>query len=101
MVLAMIMSHGLLSYEIMKAKQKSSNNVNLIKYKALPIIKRNLKNDFLFQQDNYPIHITMESLKFFNESSMNEIGLASVCPDLKLLKIFRPCYPVTFIAKGQ
>jgi len=65
MVLAMIMSHGLVSYEIMKAKQKSSNYVDLIKYKALHIIKRNAKNDFLFQLYNYPIHISMESLKFF------------------------------------
>jgi len=69
----MIMSHGLLSYEIMKGKQKLSNYVDLIKYIALPIIKRNAKNDFLFQQDNYPIHIFRESLKFFNESSINKI----------------------------
>ena len=67
MVLAMIMSKALLSYEIMKGKQKSANYVDLIKYKALPITKPNADNDFLFQQDNYLIYMSRESLKFFNE----------------------------------
>jgi len=66
----MIISNGLLSYEIIKGKQKSAKYAELIKYKIQHIIKPNAKNDFLFQHNNYPIHISMKSLKLFNESKM-------------------------------
>ena len=58
MVWAMIMPNGLLSYEIMIGKQKSSNYIAIIRNKALPIIRLNVKDDFVFQQDNSPIHVS-------------------------------------------
>ena len=78
----MMMCKGLLSYEIMKGKQKSTNYVDLIKYKALTITKPNSENDFIFQQDNYPIHISRESLKFFNESNVALLD----SPDLNIVE---------------
>ena len=57
MVWAMIMPNGLLSYEIMKGRQNSEKYMDLIKTKALPIIKVNNKVDYIFQHDNCRIHI--------------------------------------------
>jgi len=65
MVCAMVMPNGFLYYEIMTCKQKSTNYINIIKTKALPIIKINIKNNFMFQQDNCPIHKSKENLEFF------------------------------------
>ena len=52
MVWAMVMPNGFLYYEIMNGKQKSTNYINIIKTKALPIIKVNIKDNYMFQQDN-------------------------------------------------
>ena len=68
MVWAMIMPNGLLSYEIMIGEQKSSNYIATIRNKALPIIRLNIKDDFVFQQDNSPIHVSRETLNFFKEA---------------------------------
>ena len=46
---AMILPNGLLSYEILTGKQKSSNYIDIIKNKALPIMKINMKDKFVFQ----------------------------------------------------
>jgi len=86
MVWAMVMPNGLLSYEIMKGKQKSANYVNLIKSKALPIIKLNRKDDFLFQQDNCPIHVSKESMKFFNEARVALLDWPPYSPDLNIVE---------------
>ena len=85
-VWTMMMPNGFLSYEIMKGKHNSENYVDLIKFKALLIIKLNAKNDFLFQQDNCLIHIFRESLKFFNESSMTLLHWPSYNPDLNIVE---------------
>ena len=62
MVLAMILPNGLLFYEILTGKQKSSNYIDIIKNKALPIMKINMKDKFVFQQDNSPIHKSKETM---------------------------------------
>ena len=62
MVWAMILPNGLLSYEILTGKQKSSNYIDIIKNKALPIMKINMKDKFVFQQDNSSIHKSKESM---------------------------------------
>ena len=69
MVWAMIMPNDLLFYEIITDKQKSTNYIN-IKTKALPIIKVNIKDNFMFQQGNYPIHKSKKSLEFFKQSGV-------------------------------
>ena len=65
MVWAMIMPNELLPYEIMKGLQKSSDYINIIKTKTLPIIKLNCQSDFMLQMDNYPIHVSKLCQEFF------------------------------------
>jgi len=67
MVWATVMPNGLLPYEIMTGKQKSKNYIHIIKTKALPIIKVNIKDNFMFQQDNCTIHKSKEALEFFRQ----------------------------------
>ena len=69
MVWAMIMPNGLLSCEIKIGKQKSSNYIAIIRNKALPITRLNVKDDFVFQQGNSPIHVSRETLNFFKEAN--------------------------------
>ena len=58
MIFAMIMPNDLIAYEIMKGRQKSENYIRILESKALPIAKHNCGEDFIFQQDNYPIHVS-------------------------------------------
>ena len=53
----MIIPNGLLSYEIMKGYQKSKDYIRLLETKALPIVKLKCGEDFIFKQDNCPIHV--------------------------------------------
>ena len=87
MVWAMIMSNGLLSYEIMTGKQKLTNCINIIKTKPLPIIKVNIKDNFMFQQDNCPIHKSKETLEFFRQSGVALLDWSLYIPDLNIIKI--------------
>ena len=66
----MILPNGLLSYEILTGKQKSSNYIDIIKNKALAIMKINMKDKFVFQQDNSLIHKSKESMEFFSQSGI-------------------------------
>ena len=66
----------------MKGKQKSTNYVDFIKSKALPITKLNRKDEFLFQQDNCTIHVSKESMKFFNEARVALLDWPPYSPDL-------------------
>ena len=47
----MKMPNGLLLYEVMKGQQKSHDYINLLKTKAILIIKTNCRENFIFQQD--------------------------------------------------
>jgi len=58
MIWAMIMPNVLLSYWIKKGRQKSEDYMKIIETNALPIIKLNYKEDFIFQHVNCPIHVS-------------------------------------------
>jgi len=86
MVWALILPNCLLSYEIMIGKQNSAKYIELIKSKAIPIIKLNLKESFLYQQDNAPIHVSKETLNFFKESKVKLLDWPSYSPDLNIVE---------------
>ena len=68
MVWAMILPNGLLSYEIMKGKQKATYYVRILESRGLPIMKLNMKDEIIFQQDNCPIHMSRFAGEFFKKS---------------------------------
>jgi len=70
MVWAMLMPNGLFSYTIMKGRQKTSDYIRILSSRALKIIELNLGKDFIFQQDNCPIHKSAQAKKFFKDSKV-------------------------------
>ena len=65
MVWAMVMPNGLQLYQIMKGRQKSENYIRILENNEMPIIKLNYKDEFTFQQDDCPIHVSRKCQEFF------------------------------------
>lgn len=86
MVWAMILPNGLLSYEIMRGNQNSDKYINIISKRALPIIKLALGNNFVFQQDNCPIHVSKQSKIFFRNAGINLLKWPPYSPDLNIIE---------------
>ena len=80
------MSNGLLSYEVMKGRQKSQDYINLLKTKAIAIIKLNCREDFIFQQDNCPIHVSRTCQDFFKKSGIRVLDWPPYSPDLNIME---------------
>ena len=58
------MPNGLLSYEVMKGRQKSEDYMQILETKAIPDMKFNYMDEFTFQQDNCPIHVSKNERNF-------------------------------------
>ena len=86
MVWGMILPNGTFSYKIMYGKQNSSKYINIIENMALPIIKLNMGSDFVFQQDNCPIHKSKESLEFFRRCGVSVLDWPPYSPDLNIIE---------------
>ena len=86
MIWAMILPNGLLSYSIMKGHQNSEKYMAIIKERAVPIIKLNVKDDFIFQQDNCPIHVSRYSKKNFEECGITTLDWPPYSPELNIIE---------------
>lgn len=86
MIWAMILPIGLISYCIMRGKQNSEKYMQVIKEKAIPIIKLNMGNNFVFQQDNCPIHVSKYSKSKFSELGIKSIEWPPYSPDLNIIE---------------
>ena len=60
--------------------------IDIIKNKALPILKINMKDKFVFQQDNSLIHKPKESLEFFYQSGIAFLDQPPYSPDLNTIE---------------
>ena len=86
MIWGMLMPNGLMSYKIMEGTQNSAKYINILKQHALPIIYLNFGKDFIFQQDNCPIHVSKETLKFFNEAKIKLLDFPAYSPDINIIE---------------
>ena len=86
MVWAMVMPNGLLSYKIMKGRQKSENYIRVLENNAIPIIKLNYKDEFTFQQDNCPIHVSRKCQEFFRQCNIKVLDWPPYSPDLNIME---------------
>ena len=60
--------------------------INIIKTKALPIIKLNCQSDFILQMNNCPIHVSKLCQKFFKKSGINVLDWPSYSPELNIIE---------------
>lgn len=86
MVWMMVQPNGLLSYHFINGKIKSTDYINLMKNKILPIIFLNYGRDFYLQQDNAPIHASKESMAFFKNSEIPILKWPARSPDLNIVE---------------
>jgi len=86
MIWAMIMPNGLLSYQVMKGRQKSEDYIKILETKAIPIIKLNCKGKFILQHDNCPIHVSKMSTDFLRKSNIRTLDWPPYSPDLNIME---------------
>jgi len=86
MIWGMIMPNGLLSYQVMKGRQKSQDYINIMKSKAIPIMKLNCRKEITFQQDNCPIHVSKTCQEFFKQSGIHVLDWPPYSPDLNIIE---------------
>ena len=82
----MVMPNGLLSFKVMKGRQKFVDYFRILETKALPIIKLNYKDQFTFQQDNCPIHVSKMCKDFFKKSNVKVLDWPAYSPDLNIME---------------
>lgn len=86
MIWAMVFPNGLLSYEIMTGRQCSTKYIDILKSKAIPLIKLNYPNQMTFQQDNAPIHTSKLTSDYFRNSNINVLPWPPYSPDINLIE---------------
>lgn len=101
MVWGMVMSNGLLSYEIMKGKQNSKKYIDIIKNKAVPIIKLNLRGHWIFQQDNCPIHVSREAQNYFKNENIDCLKWPPYSPDINIIENIWACLTTMIYKEGN
>ena len=86
MVWGMIMPNGLFSYEIMKGNQNSMKYIDIVSQKAIPIIKVNMGNNFIFQHDNCPIHTSKKTQEYFESETIQVLHWPPYSPDINIIE---------------
>ena len=61
----MVMPNGLVSHTIIRGKFKAVNYIDLLKQQAIPIMKLNFHDEFVFQEDNSMVHTAHIVKNFF------------------------------------
>ena len=71
---------------------KLNGTFNSSKYKALlsqtavPIIKIELSDDFLLQQDNSPVHTSSIIMDYFDNAGISSLSWPAINPDLNIME---------------
>ena len=86
MVWLMVMPNGLLSHKIIKGSFKSVNYINLLETQAIPISKLNYGADFIFQEDNAPVHKAKKVKDFFRDSGIKVLEWPAKSPDINIVE---------------
>ena len=82
----MVLPNHLLSFSVIDGNFRSSNYVNLLKEKVLPIIMINLGKDFFFQQDNASVYRSKNVQCFIKERDISTILRSVKSPDINITK---------------
>lgn len=86
MVWMMALPNGLLCHSIVEGILNSEKYIDLLKKIVVPIIKLNYGDDFVFQEDNAPIHKSHKVRDFMNSSKITVIEWPAKSPDLNIVE---------------
>lgn len=86
MIWGMVCPNGLMSYFVMNGKQNSSKYIDILQKSALRIMKLNVGQKLIYQQDNCPIHVSKETKKFLKEKYIKTIDWPPYSPDLNIME---------------
>ena len=64
----------------------SSKNKALLSRTAVPIIKTELGDDFLLQQDNRPVHTSSMIMDYFDNAGISSLSWPAINPDLNIME---------------
>ena len=86
MVWGVIFANGNIWLEWLKGRQNSESYKQLLDEKALPRIRRVMRNDFVLQQDNSSIHVSKLMKEWMVKGNMTNLEWPARSPDLNLIE---------------
>lgn len=86
MIWGMVFSDGDLKIKKILGTQNSRKYKDMLSIFAVPYIRQKLGNDFIFQQDNCPVHTSAEIMEFFDNQGIDILEWPSRSPDLNLIE---------------
>lgn len=84
LVWLMVLPNGLVSHKIIRGKFKAVNYIDLLKQQAIPIMKLNFHDEFVFQEDNSMVHKAHIVKKFFERSGIEVLNWPAKSPDINI-----------------
>jgi hypothetical protein len=82
----MLLPTGVLHYTEVKGTVNSQKYIKLIEDFALPIIETAVEDDWLWQQDNAPAHVSEATLHFLEQKGIQLLGWPARSPDLNVIE---------------
>jgi len=73
---------GTLDLCFTSSRMKSKDYIKVLEDRLLPFLEENGERDFVYMQDNAPIHRSQETQRFFNGQSVNVLDWPACSPDL-------------------
>lgn len=86
MVWGMMTSTGELFVRRLFGKQRSKEYKELLTSFAVPLIKQRFRNNYVLQQDNCPIHVSMEMKNYFQNNGITTLEWPARSPDLNIIE---------------
>jgi len=76
--------NGFLSHRVIEGNLNTDKYIELLRVTAVPIIKLNYGNDFLFQEDNSPVHKDGKVQYFMKSAGFKVMTWPPKSPDLNI-----------------
>lgn len=82
----MLLPTGILYYTEVQGTINSKMYIKLLEDFALPVIQGSLEDDWLWQQDNAPAHVSEMTLLFLEQKGIQLLGWPAKSPDLNVIE---------------